>query len=128
MQMLSQHSSIVSIDTEDFLLGTTMLDLELAKSYMQDCTWDVTHSIHIYTLKILFQAHPGACCEFESCYLFFFLHYPRYSNVRNTYLSGYLHMHTVQELLHSKVTATNEDNETMFCHDQEFIVKSKHFL
>ena len=27
-----------------------------------------------------------------------------------------------------KVTATDEDNETMFCHVQEFLVKSKRFL
>ena len=43
-------------------------------------------------------------------------------------LSGYLHMHSVQELLHVNVTTTDEDNETMFCHIQEFIVKSKRFL
>ena len=58
--------------------------------------------------------------------LSFFRHCPRYSNVRNTYLSGYLHTHSLQELLHGKVTATDDDNETMFC--QEFIVKSKRFL
>ena len=59
---------------------------------------------------------------------FFFLYCPRYSNVRNTYLSGYLHTHSVQELLHGKVTATDENNETMLCHVQEFIVRSKRFL
>ena len=56
------------------------------------------------------------------------LHCPRYANVRNTYLSGYLHTHFVQELLQDKVTATDEDNDTIFCHVQEFIVKSKRFL
>ena len=81
---------------------------------------------HLYSKNIV----PSLSCaysEFESCY-HFFLHCPRYANVRNTYLSGYLHTPSVQELLHGKVTATDEDNETMFCHVQEFIVKSKRFL
>ena len=81
---------------------------------------------HLYSKNIV----PSPSCaygEFEICY-HFFLHCPRYSNVRNTYLSGYLHTHSVQELLHGKVTATDEDNETMFCHVQEFIVKSKGFF
>ena len=47
---------------------------------------------------------------------------------RNIYLSGYLHTHSVQNLLHGKVTVTDEDNKTMFSHVQEFIVKSKRFL
>ena len=81
---------------------------------------------HLYSKNIV-PSSSCACGEFESCY-HFFLYCPRYSNVRNTYLSGYLHTHSVQELLHGKVTATDEDNETMFCHVQEFIVKSKRFL
>ena len=78
---------------------------------------------HLYTKNIV-PSPSCACGEFESCY-HFFLHCPRYANIRNTYLSGYLHTHSVPELLHGKVTATDEDNETMFCHVQEFIVKSK---
>ena len=127
MQTLSQHLNIASIDTEDFLLSTIMLDLELAKFYTQDCAWGVAHSIHIYTLKILFQAHLVHAVNLKAV-TFYFLHCPRYANVRNTYLSGYLHTHSVQESLHGKATATDEDNETVFCHVQEFIVKSKRFL
>ena len=87
----------------------------------------VAHSIYIYTLKILFQAHLVHAVNLKAV-IIFFLHFPRYANVKNTYLSGYLHTHSVQELLHGKVTATDEDNETMFCHVQEFIVKSKRVL
>ena len=102
------------------LLSTMMLGLELAKFYTQDCAWGVAHSIHICTKKNIVPSPSCACGEFESCY-HFFLRCPRYANVRNTYPSGYLHTHSVQELLHGKVTATDEDNETMFCHVQEFI-------
>ena len=81
---------------------------------------------HLYSKNIV-PSPSCACGEFESCY-HFFLRCPRYANVRNIYLSGYVYTHSVQELLHGKVTATDEDNETMFCHVQEFIVKSKRFL
>ena len=122
-----QLRNIASIDIEDFLLSTIMLGLELAKFYTQDCALGVAHSIHICTLKILFQAHLVHAANLKAV-ITFFRRCPRYANVRNTYLSSYLHTHSVQELLHGKVTATDEDNETMFCHVQEFIVKSKRFL
>ena len=67
-------------------------------------------SSHLYSKNIV-PSPSCACGEFESCY-HFFLHCPRYANVRNTYLSGYLHTRSVQELLHGKVTTTDEDNET----------------
>ena len=127
MQTLSQHLNIASINTEDFLLSTIILSLELAKFCTQDCAWGVAYSIHICTLKILFQAHLVHEVNMKAV-IIFFLHCPRDASVRNTYLSGYLHTNSIQELLHGKVTATDEDNETMFCHVQEFIVKSKHFL
>ncbi|MCG8092513.1 MAG: hypothetical protein JAZ17_02615 [Candidatus Thiodiazotropha endolucinida] len=81
---------------------------------------------HLYSKHIV--PSPSCDCgEFESCN-HFLLHCPRYSNVRDTYLSGYLQTHSVQELLHGKVTAEDEDNESMFCQVQNFIVKSKRFL
>ena len=92
-----------------------MLDLELTKSYMQDCEWS-----YLTQFK-LFQAHLVHVVNLKA--ILIFLHCPRYSNVRNTYLSGYVHTHSVQELLYGMVTATDEDDETMFCHVQEFIVK-----
>ena len=60
-----------SIDTEDFLLSTTLLDLELAISYTQDCAWCVAHSLQIDTLKILFQAHFVLAVNLKAVIIFF---------------------------------------------------------
>ena len=117
MQTLSQHLNIASIDIEDFLLSTIMLSLELAKFYTQDCAWGVAHSI----------PHLVHAANLKAVITFF-------SAVLDMPTSGILTFLAIctrilfKELLHRKVTATDEDNETMFCHVQEFIVKSKRFL
>lgn len=81
---------------------------------------------HLYSKHIV-PSPSCACGEFESSY-HFLLRCPRYTDIRNTYLSNYLHTHSVQELLHGKPAATEFENETMFCNVQEFLVKSKRFL
>lgn len=81
---------------------------------------------HLYSKHIV--PSPSCVCgELESPHHYLF-HCPNFTNVRNTYLSDYLYTHSIQELLHGKITATQEENEIMFCHVQEFLVKSKRFV
>ena len=40
----------------------------------------------------------------------------------------YLQTHSTHDLLHGKETATDEENQIMFLHVQDFIVKSKRFV
>ena len=60
---------------------------------------------------------------FESPYHFFFI-YPRYTGIRNTYLSNTLQTHSTKELLLGKETTVNS-NENMFLKVQDYIIKSR---
>ena len=48
-----------------------------------------------------------------SPYLFFFI-CPRYTGIRNAYLSNIFQTHITKELLAGKETASANDNENMF--------------
>ena len=81
---------------------------------------------HLYSKNIV--PSPSCDCgDFESPYHFLF-RCPRYTADRNTYLYDYLQTHSTHDLLHGKETATDEENQIMFLHVQDFIVKSKRFV
>ena len=93
---------------------------------MQDYVWSVAPLTHTYTQNIV--PSPSCDCgDFESPYHFLF-RCPRYTADRNTYLHDYLQTHSTHDLLHGKETATDEENQIMFLHVQDFIVKSKRFV
>ena len=81
---------------------------------------------HLYSKNIV--PSPSCDCgDFESPYHFLF-RCPRYTADRNTYLYDCLQTHSTHDLLHGKETATDEENQIMFLHVQDFIVRSKRFV
>ena len=69
-------------------------------------------NLHLFRKNIV--ASPTCICgSFESPYHFFFI-CPRYTGIRNTYLSNILQTHCSKELLFGKDTASVDENETLF--------------
>ena len=68
-----------------------------------------------------------SCGGFESAFHFFYT-CPKYTDVRNRYLSDLLPSHNVHDLLFGKENAPDNDNELLFLKVQDFIIKSKRFV
>lgn len=68
-----------------------------------------------------------SCGGFESAYHFFYT-CPRYTDVRDRYLSEVLTTHNIHDLLHGKQDASTNENETLFLKVQEFTIRSKRFI
>ena len=67
------------------------------------------------------------CGSFESAYHFFFA-CPRFTAERRRYLPETLSHYSVRELLSGKDNGTEQDNETLFLHVQDYIVKLGRFV
>ena len=67
------------------------------------------------------------CGDFESPDHFPF-RCPRHTADRNIYFNDYLQTHSTHDLLHGKETATDEENQIIFLHVKDFIVKSKRLV
>ena len=81
---------------------------------------------HLFRKNIV--ASPTCDCgDFESPYHFFFI-CPRYTGIRNTYLSNILQTHCTKELLFGKDTVSVNENETLFLKLQDYIIKSRRFI
>ena len=78
---------------------------------------------HLYS-KILFQVHLVIVMTLKALIIFFFA---ALDILQTGTLTYYLQTHSIHDLLHGKETATDEENQIMFLHVQDFIVKSKRF-